>query len=179
MKKQTFKIPTADQIEPESERKALPGSDNPFKVPEGYFEQLPSVLLEKIQSQHPTKGKKVSMTHRIALVSGLAAAVIAVLFIFTLLLPHKTQNHEQFASLNSYEDAITEYLEDNLDENTLVEMSSDSIKFFNPDEFATVAQMDDTSVKQQIKEPKFVFDTTINNNDILEYLNNENIDPEN
>ncbi|MEI6123456.1 MAG: hypothetical protein WCQ95_07480 [Bacteroidota bacterium] len=158
----------------ETENKVF-GNHNPFKVPEHYFETLPTEIFKKINTNQTTKR---NLVNRFKYATTMAAAIAILFFVFWWLIPQKVPNNPVVASTDNYNDVITEYLEDNLDENTLMEMSSDSLTLFSPDELATVILTDDTTKKKIGNEPEFKFDTSINNNEIMEYLINENIDPE-
>jgi hypothetical protein len=151
--------------------------NNYFKVPEGYFEKLSGDISEKIAANHKAAIRKQPNMRRITLISTSAAAVIAVLIIFSVLLKRQLPPQNDWSSYQISGQAISEYLEDNVDENTLLEASPDNLSYFDADKLRDLVTPGDT-VKQN-KENKIIDnDTTINKNDILDYLLNEEIDPE-
>ena len=152
--------------------------ENPFVVPENYFQDLPSLIQQKIQHNEPTKVRSIGLVRAVVYTSSVAAAIVALFFLFTFLLPKEEVKDTQVASFSDYKDAIAAYLEENLDEATLLEVSSDNLALFNPNDLSALAMVDDTIEQKQNENTKFVADTTLHANDILEYLINENIDPE-
>ncbi len=58
------------------------GKQNNFRVPENYFEQLPGKMREKIRMpEEEIKTIKMPVPHRMMTVAGVAAAVVAFVFI--------------------------------------------------------------------------------------------------
>ncbi len=152
--------------------------ENPFVVPENYFDDLPSLIQQKIQRNEPTKVRRIGLVRAVVYTSSVAAAIVALFFVFTFLVPKKEVKDTQVASFSDYKDAIAAYLEENLDEATLLEVSSDNLALFDPNELSAVVRINDTIEQKQNEDTKFAADTTLHADDILEYLINENIDPE-
>jgi hypothetical protein len=148
---------------------------NYFKVPEGYFENLHDNIAGNIAENKTIVMKKHPNIKRIAFISG-AAAIIAIILVFSLLIKKETKGIYDSALYAYAQQAITEYLEENLDEDVLVEASNADISFFDAGKLNEIISSDDT-IKQNI-ENSFEIDTALNKNDILEYLLDENIDPE-
>lgn len=151
--------------------------DNFFKVPEGYFEKLPEDIQHRIESNKVIEQKQSSNIRRITFISGLAAAVIIIALLFSFLIKKETDENTDISLFNLSDQAITDYLADNTDENTLVEASNDDISFFDADKLKDLLTSDDTIVPNK-ENQSIEMDTTLKKDDILEYLLNENIDPE-
>ncbi len=149
---------------------------NYFSVPEGYFEKLPDEISTKIGAQGATHAKKQPLIRKMITITSLAAAIVLVLLVFSFLLKKQIPQNNDISFLQDADQAITEYLEENLDENALVEASNDNISFFDAGRLNEIIAADDT-IKQR-PESSFEIDTTLKKDEILEYLLNENIDPE-
>lgn len=66
--------------EEEKLKNIVPGTENPFRVPEGYFDQLPDTIMERIHSQ---KRPRQSIWHRWAIAAafvGMVSGVSVVLY---------------------------------------------------------------------------------------------------
>jgi hypothetical protein len=151
--------------------------ENYFKVPEGYFESLPDSIFRKINAKRTEPAKKQSDIIRLTLFTSAAAAIVVILIIHSVLTKHHDSgNKNQFAASDT-EQTITEYLIDNLDESTLWEASSANISFFDADKLKEMVASDDSIIPGKEKNT-FEMDTALKKDDILEYLLNENIDPE-
>ena len=114
---------------------------------------------------------------RITLISGLAAAMVVVLLIFSFLIKKQNKGQNDMALFSPSEQSIAEYLEDNLDENTLWEASSNDISFFDADKLKEIVASDD-SIYPNKENSTIEADTTLKKDEILDYLLKENIDPE-
>jgi hypothetical protein len=151
-------------------------SKNYFTVPEGYFEKLPEEITAKIGAQSAIHTNKHSLIRNMVTITSLAAAVILVLLVFSFLMKKQIPQNNDISFFSDADQAITEYLEENLDENALVEASNDNISFFDAGKLKEIIASDDTILPN--KENTFEIDTTLKKDEILEYLLNENIDPE-
>lgn len=97
------------------------GKDNPFKVPQGYFEGLSAELMNKLPQQEP-KAVKVTMTPRFTTKARpyLYAAAFAGIAVFTasLFFNRSTQDDVRMAysgeqttqHASSYEQQVDDYL---------------------------------------------------------------------
>lgn len=171
----------SDQDKPESvseDQKKMTGRKNSFKVPEHYFDELPVQIQNKIKAEEPVKQKNTVLVKNLVYSTIAAAAIIIILLVFSVLIPEKTQENKLQYTNNNYESAITDYLEDNMDESALIEMSSDSVSLFNPEEIPDISSTGDQGTAAHAMEPRFTLDVSITENDIIEYFINENIDPE-
>ncbi|MEI6853359.1 MAG: hypothetical protein WCL06_10965 [Bacteroidota bacterium] len=151
--------------------------ENYFKVPEGYFEKLQEDINGKIDSGRTAVLRKSPDMRRITLISGLAAAMVVVLLIFSFLIKKQNKGQNDMALFSPSEQSIAEYLEDNLDENTLWEASSNDISFFDADKLKEIVASDD-SIYPNKENSTIEADTTLKKDEILDYLLKENIDPE-
>ncbi|HNW90321.1 MAG TPA: hypothetical protein PKN48_11700 [Bacteroidales bacterium] len=160
------------------DQKKMTGRKNPFKVPEHYFEGLPVQIQNKIKAGEPVKQKNTGLIKTFAYSGIAAAAIIIILLVFSELIPEKTQENKQQYIGNNFESTITEYLEDNMDESALIEMSSDSVSLFSPEEIPDISLTGDHDARAQAADKEFKMDASITENDIIEYFISENIDPE-
>ncbi len=154
----------------------LKNIENFFKLPEGYFEALPGRISEKIALDFAIKPKKMVTLRNLSIVTGMAAVIAGILILFSFLSKDTINNSSQGINLADMDAAITEYLSENLDENTLFEASSSNICMFDADKMKELVNTDDTIKKNQPN--TFSIDTSLKKEDIKEYLENENIDPE-
>jgi hypothetical protein len=149
---------------------------NYFKVPDGYFEKLHDDITANIAENKTIAMRKLPNIRRIAFISGAAAAIITIILMFSLMLKKETRGTDDTILFAYSQEAITGYLEENMDEDALVEASNADISFFDSDKLKEILAAGDT-IKPN-SENSYKIDTTLNKNDILEYLLDENIDPE-
>ncbi len=161
----------------ENQQKFTPGG-NPFKVPENYFEELPQRIQERVSMSTRTDTKKTPVVKLLLYSAATAAAIGAVMLVFWITRP--PSNEKKLISHESTIDAdqITAYLEDEVDENTLIEVCSDRAAIFSPEEIPDISLPAYENETPQNPEPAITFDTSINKNDIIDYLISENIEPE-
>ena len=137
---------------------------NPFQVPDGYFEQLPSEIQNRIISKQPVK--KVPVLFRPAyFVPVLALLVLSLI----LLRPAKnTAPTSQNAGFD-YSDFVTEHYDDlGIDENTILESYMDEVQ----DTIKSKKGLpgDTSKINYNLIVPFDPNDTTLSDEDIMEYL---------
>ena len=96
--------------------------DNPFRVPDGYFESFQSRMMNTIsESDQKTKGKTISM-RMTKWISGVAAVLLLGLIGFQqfYLKPH----HDEIASEAMY--SVIEYFAMDLDDMSMTELMADN-----------------------------------------------------
>ncbi len=140
--------------------------ENPFAVPEGYFDSLPTSIQEKIESH----SHKLSIFEQILTLfkqpkySVTAVLTIAILIVVMFVFIKPSEKETPFFSDITIDDIINEYPEFiyDLDESTIIEIlyaenGQDTYDFFENDIYT---------------------DTTITDDDIIEYLEDENVETE-
>lgn len=165
------------------------GKEDPFKVPDDYFDALPANIQTYISNKSRRKNfmrfrPALSLHHnyktlRTALISFAALAVLVI--IFSLLPGRQADDNEMNTGSDSaLNEAISSYLADNIDEETLIEEQQNTIQFFNEDEIPETTALFESpdSSLQKFKDRGFEIDSSITNENIIEYLLNENIDHE-
>ncbi|HOY33312.1 MAG TPA: hypothetical protein PKW80_15635 [Bacteroidales bacterium] len=177
MKKQHYIKSDQDRPEDFSEDlKKICGSDDPFIIPEHYFTDLPYRIQKKISTNNEVKNKHHGYGKYI--IYGTVAAALVILFVFAVLIPARTEKEVKANTGNTYDNIIVEYLSDKIDENTLIEMSSDNLSLVDREKIPDIAPADDHSPANNTEITDIQFDTSVNNEDIIEYFLSENIDPE-
>ena len=128
---------------------------NPYTVPEGYFDELPSAIMEKCRQSTatPVRANKIFWLFRPQWMMAVFVGVVGL----TFLLRHDTpQTYEAMASKIS-DSAIYQNLQNNID---YVDVSSLEEAVQNDNTFTAPVQSDSTS----------------NQEDIVKYLMNHNVD---
>jgi hypothetical protein len=160
--------------------KGLQGKD-PFAVPEGYFDELPGRIMQRIGQQGSPSKLKLLFRRPMIPVS-LAAAMIGLMIMFYFLLKPEEQNiRTNYLAENSQNvKAIEDYLlnSSDVDEDAIVEAIVDDqetpvINLENP--FYTG---NDSIPANKDKETVIPADTTITPDDIINYLLDEDYDPD-
>lgn len=149
-----------------------------FKVPEGYFEALEQKLLLIPASSGHNKLKVRTMIRYSAIAASIliVAASTALFVIFSR--PGNESQQTGNITAEQWQQTLSDYLYENLDEETLYDQAArQDIAFFNPDN-PDFQFPGDTTRKAAASKPAFVFDSTITRQEILEYLSNENAEPE-
>lgn len=155
--------------------------DNPFKVPANYFDNLQELIIKKC-----INSKNISVENRIRTfilrpAFSLSFIIIAVLIILAVSFYNKTINNKNNTSISSYqnEKSIEDYLieNENIDDSFIVDAISDdstnSDNIFITNETIAYESGKTGDYKQNDKPA----DTTISNDEIMNYLLEENIDP--
>lgn len=179
MKKQSHIEPEKQASENLHEERILTNSKgNPFMVPANYFDELTDAIKSRLTEGKMLQKRPAYKKPLIYSVST-AAAVILFFLVFWIVISHLKKNNESIALTDAeYKEAITEYLEENLDEHTLIQMSSDSVSIFDSRDMPRLPITDDSLMVSFVSQSNFQFDSTVSKNDIIDYLLNENIDPE-
>ncbi|HOV11638.1 MAG TPA: hypothetical protein PLT47_05650 [Bacteroidales bacterium] len=150
----------------------------PFKVPENYFEDLPHHIQERIKTSCKTATKKNLCVKYFLYPAVAAAAVAALLLVFWINKPGTDTKNAVLSSLNLSEKSITAYLEEEVDENSLIDMCSDSVTICSAEEIPDISLPAYDEEAPQSPGTAITFDSTIKNNDIIDYLVSENFEPE-
>lgn len=96
--------------------------DNSFKVPEGYFEMLPTAVAERIAEQPAAPGiTSIFKRYRTGWATGLVASIALVVYLFNPSEPDTTLSEVNSASFESYleNELIAEYSAEELEEEYL------------------------------------------------------------
>lgn len=67
------------------------GKQNPFTVPEGYFDELTSKVMEQLPQTRPTETKRVTMWERIKPWMYMAAMFVGIMFMVKVFVREKQQ----------------------------------------------------------------------------------------
>lgn len=91
---------------------------NPFKVPENYFQDFNTKIMEQIAKEENTKAKKiVPLWKKVLPLAAAIAACVAVIFNVTSISDTNSQQIEQnnsYSNVTIYEDEIFDIMEDQL-----------------------------------------------------------------
>ena len=155
--------------------------ENPFAVPEGYFDELPELINKRIERQKALR-KKILI--RSLYPAGLAAAMIAAILMFYFLgkKEDKKISTKYFSECRWQYNAIEDYLLNTagIDEETIIDvMCNDAnekpaMNIENP-----FYDSRDSITGRSGKKAVIPADTSITKEDIIQYLMDEDIDPEN
>lgn len=146
---------------------------NYFKVPDNYFAKNETELQRKIDEIQPKK----SNYHKIIWgLTSTAAIVTACFFIWKSSGTYKVKSTDLSCISTIDKKIIEEYLLENLNENEIIQMSIDHKINIESLDFISYQNEPMTTHTHQKNKPKL--DTSINKDDIIEYLNDENIEIE-
>lgn len=84
-------------------------STNPFKIPENYFENLNTEIINQL-TENKIQVKKISLWKKIVPWSAIAAALIGTIFYLEILTDNSSSSMKQTSSLT--EDDIFQYMEE-------------------------------------------------------------------
>ena len=149
--------------------------DNPYKVPEGYFDSLQDQIMQKIRQEKKT-------THRRLWIPAAVAAVLAACaLMFFLLIPRQDSGNEITSPTEyTYADAVREYLENqDIDEESIIAVMNDN-QNNEVNALDLISPISNDSIPGVKKNENTIqLDSTITNDDILQYLLDEGfeIDP--
>jgi len=128
---------------------------NPYRVPEGYFDELPAAIMEKCRQSTaaPQRANKIFWLFRPQWMMAVFVGVVGL----TFLLRHDTpQSYEVMASKLS-DSAIYQNLQNNID-------------YVDVNELEDVVQSDNNATVAPMRS-----DSTSNQEDIVKYLMNNNV----
>lgn len=135
-----------------------------FKVPEGYFDDLSKKMQEKIASGNPAKAVRLHSyfsTRNIAIVASVAALIIAGLLIIPAI-QNNSNSGNGFSNANQ-----TEIPAENL-------MYDESVAMQNDADYQQIDLNEEMEIIPVAEH--FATDTTITDEDIIQYLSNEDLD---
>lgn len=135
-----------------------------FKVPEGYFDDLSKKMQEKIASGNPAKAVRLHSyfsTRNIAIAASVAALIIAGLFIVPAIQKNNNSNNG-LSNANQ-----TEIPAENL-------MYDESVAMQNDADYQQIDLNEEMEIIPVAEH--FATDTTITDEDIIQYLSNEDLD---
>jgi hypothetical protein len=146
---------------------------NYFRIPENYFANNEAEILGKIQNKPPERTKH----NRIIWAIASSAAIITICFIIWKNFEStsiKTTPVEQFSAIDKK--VIEEYLLEHLSENDIIQLCADHQINIEPASF--IGNPDILTESGTKYNTKANLDTSINSEDIIDYLNDENIEIE-
>jgi hypothetical protein len=150
-------------------------------VPEGYFEDLPNAILERVKQSETKKRAMPARSRRIYWLSTAIAAVISgMILLFFLLRPSQEEtDFGDLALILEDKEAILNYLinDADVDEETILASLSGEMC----DELSVIPQdsirpASDTASIKEHQEFKFQMDSSISADDILQYLMDEGVE---
>jgi hypothetical protein len=149
--------------------------ENPFKVPEGYFDTLQDQIMQKIHQPEKTSHR------RLWIPAAVAAVLAACALMFFLLIPgHKSANEISSPVAYTYSDAVRDYLENqDIDEESIIAVMTDNqTDDINANDLINPISNDSIPGVRKT-ENTIQLDSTITNDDILQFLLDEGyeIDP--
>ncbi|MFH0893595.1 MAG: hypothetical protein V2A54_04075 [Bacteroidota bacterium] len=138
-------------------------SKNPFQVPDGYFENLPSEIQNRIVNTQ-SKRRVPAIFRPAYFVPVLAVLILALIF----LRPKQTTTNPALSSTQDYSEFITEYYDElGIDDNTIMEAYMDEVQ----DTIKNKKNLNDSSkINYNMIVPFNPEDTTLSDEDIMEYL---------
>jgi hypothetical protein len=150
-----------------------------FKVPEGYFEQLPAQVLSKIRVTEKSSAQHTRIRKLWLPITSAAAILGGCALLFFFLIPTK-ETPKGSASIDlSYPAAIEQYLqeEEALDEESIVAalVEGPNEPMLNVNDLLQPVGNDSIPEKSKNTDP-IILDSTITNDDILQYLLDEGYD---
>lgn len=156
---------------------------NPFVLPDGYFDTLPLQVMNRIESAETQQTESRTIRRLWVPVAAVAAALTACFILFYLLIPSNDEpSGPQASQYTSNNAAIIEYLQNETevdDESIIAVLLEDaSAEAYDINDLPGLIPDDSITGQQKSAEP-FVIDTTISSEDILQYLLDEGfeIDP--
>jgi hypothetical protein len=153
-------------------------ASNPFRVPEKYFEDLPASVMKKIHEQQPAAKKPDRSTFRYYYIGGIAAALSGMIIVFYFLLqsPSLNNNGAEVAGQVDLPADIMEYLaaSDWLGEDDILEVLLEN----GVNSYAPLLSWQSPDSIPAIRQELPISDTSITDDDIIQYLLDEGFDPD-
>lgn len=152
---------------------------NPFIVPDTYFNNLNNDVMSRIKATENREHKSFSV-RRLWLPVSSAAAILAICaLLFSLLIPDNERSNASGEIELSYATAIEQYLREDgdLEEESIVTamLADESDSKVTVEDLIQPIGNDSIPGKKQQDNP-IILDTTISNEDILQYLIDEGFD---
>ena len=100
-------------MEEDKELKKLVGKENPFKVPEGYFEQLTDKIMDRLPEKEMEEKVEVTLWDRVKPMLYMAAMFLGLIFganLFINKIPHR-KPHMDLTATDSSEDLSNSIVE--------------------------------------------------------------------
>lgn len=130
------------------------GNNNPFKTPENYFDYLPEKISEKIAAKNSSKSKPLFWIK--TGLAGLSSLALILLAIYQFSIPEKQQQAEIKTEITS--------------------IKSDSVKKENDSAVLVESPKNKKVEAKEIIEPEKNLDENITDEDIIEFLMEEDFE---
>ena len=156
-------------------------SQDPFDVPEGYFDSLPDAIMDKVRKSQKEEVPVRHLTKRsIYVITALAAVLGGIFLLFFLLTPDsKKDDYGDLALILQDKEAIMDYLINNTnvsDEEIFSVMSKELCNKLNVIPHDSIPPAQDTTAAAKPEAVPFKMDSTISKDDILQYLIDQGVE---